>query len=203
MAGVPWRGSTRCIVSQNGDLPFPDETFDLAFSYVVLEHVGTVPPYEVTTEDTQSQRYAYMRNAVAKLRSGGVLIIMTLNKWVPIDPHHGHYYIPWSNWFLEKSRFHHHESFLTEKLPAQPKELDQFPIGYRRNSILIAQNNGPKVVFFWDRLSKLGGSCLQASFRIAPRSWRRYLIAHIIRDSKELRLFTGREAQFQEEWDPR
>jgi SAM-dependent methyltransferase len=172
--------STRCIVSQNGDLPFPDETFDLAFSYVVLEHVGTVPPYEYTTEDTQLQRYAYMRNAVAKLRSGGVLIIMTLNKWVPIDPHHGHYYIPWSNWLLKKIGFTITNPFSRKNFLPSPGELDrisgriatEFDIDY----FLITDSNWS---FFGTSYPNWVGQIYGCIYKIAPRSWRRYLISHI------------------------
>lgn len=172
--------SRHCIVSQSGDLPFRDDTFDLAFSYVVLEHVGTLPPHEYTSEHTQSQRYAYLRNAVAKLRSGGVLIVITLNKWVPIDPHHGHHYIPWSHWCLRNLGFTPTNPFSRKNFLPSPKELDQISNRISKEfDIEYSLITDPNLLFFGINYPNWVGYVYTLLFKIAPRSWRRYLVSHI------------------------
>jgi len=89
--------ANRLIVSPEGSIPFEDNSFDLILSYVVLEHVGTIPPKEIVTPNTQQIRFHYIKNGVKKLKRGGIMILIAPNKFTPIDPHHGHHYIPFSN----------------------------------------------------------------------------------------------------------
>jgi SAM-dependent methyltransferase len=86
--------ASRCVVSTSGMLPFPDESFDLIVSMNVLEHVGTVPPKELVTPQTDRIRKDFVRGAVAKLKVGGVFLLVAPSRHHPIDRGHSHWYIP-------------------------------------------------------------------------------------------------------------
>lgn len=165
-----------CIVSTNGDLPFPDDSFDLAFSYVVMEHVGTIPPKECTTKDTHSHRYIYIKNAVSKLRKNGVLFLITPNKSIPIDPHHGHYYIPFSNWFRHRIGFTPTIPFSKKNFIPSPAELENIckkvATEYKIEYTLITD---PHWLFFGINYPNWIGSIYSTFFKVAPKTWRKYL----------------------------
>jgi SAM-dependent methyltransferase len=85
--------SWRCVLSTGGAIPFPDESFDLISCFNVFEHVGTVPPEERVTGETAPVREKFIRQAVAKLRPGGLLILVCPNRAYPFDAGHSHHYI--------------------------------------------------------------------------------------------------------------
>jgi len=89
--------ASRCVVSTTGALPFPDETFDLIVSMNVLEHVGTIPPNEFVTPETDRIRRDFVRGAVAKLNPGGVFLLIAPTRHHPVDRGHSHWYIPRSH----------------------------------------------------------------------------------------------------------
>jgi SAM-dependent methyltransferase len=63
----------RCVTASGTELPFEDDTFDLAFSNAVVEHVGT--------RDEQ-------RRFVAELcRVAPHVFLATPNRWFPVETH--------------------------------------------------------------------------------------------------------------------
>ena len=66
----------RFVLSVDGRLPFPDQSFDIVICNHVLEHVG----------DSASQK-AHLSELMRVLRSGGVCYLATPNKWAIIEPH--------------------------------------------------------------------------------------------------------------------
>jgi SAM-dependent methyltransferase len=95
----------RCVVSTSGMLPFPDESFDLIVSMNVLEHVGTMPPSEFVTPQTDQIRKDFVRGAVAKLKVGGIFVLVAPTRRHPIDRGHSHWYIPGSRKMFVKWGF--------------------------------------------------------------------------------------------------
>lgn len=63
----------RFVVADGRDLPFPDASFDLAFSNSTIEHVG----------DAEAQR----RFAAEMMRCGRQVYLQTPNRWFPVEPH--------------------------------------------------------------------------------------------------------------------
>jgi SAM-dependent methyltransferase len=63
----------RCFTADGRELPFEDDTFDIAFSNAVLEHVG----------DRDDQR----RFVHELCRVAGRVFISTPNRWFPIELH--------------------------------------------------------------------------------------------------------------------
>ena len=62
-------------------LPFADDSFDVAFSNSMIEHLGT--------------REAQARAAAEAMRVGRRLWVQTPNRWFPIEPH---YLAPFVHW---------------------------------------------------------------------------------------------------------
>ena len=71
----------RCVVGDGRSLQFPSNSFDLAFSNSVIEHVGT-------WEDMQ-------RFAAELQRVGKSFYCQTPNKWFPVEPHLGTLLLHW------------------------------------------------------------------------------------------------------------
>jgi ubiquinone/menaquinone biosynthesis C-methylase UbiE len=66
-------------------LPFPNDTFDIAISNHVLEHVPN--------------QTVHINEIHRVLKKEGILYLATPNRWWPIDPH---YKIPFITWFPRK-----------------------------------------------------------------------------------------------------
>lgn len=71
----------RFVIGDGRDLPFRDQTFDLAFSNAVLEHVG----------DANDQR----RFLSELCRTAKRVFLSTPNRWFPMD---AHTMIPFAHW---------------------------------------------------------------------------------------------------------
>src|SRR5229473_8151926 len=92
------------VLASGCELPFPDKSFDLAFSNSVIEHVGT--------EENQ------FRFAREMMRVGKQIYCQTPSRLFPIDPHLGAFFLHWlpaswlKPWFLRYFTFN---GWLTKK----------------------------------------------------------------------------------------
>ena len=70
-------------------LPFDDGTFDFAFSFGVIEHVGTADGHAARLPDYYAIRSQWCREVVRVVRPGGSVILAGPNRNFPIDTSHG------------------------------------------------------------------------------------------------------------------
>jgi ubiquinone/menaquinone biosynthesis C-methylase UbiE len=71
----------RLVIGNGCDLPFDDQSFDLAFSNSVIEHVG---------DSSQMQKFAQ-----ECVRVGQQIYVQTPNHWFPMEPHFVTLFIHW------------------------------------------------------------------------------------------------------------
>lgn len=95
----------RCVVSDDGRLPFPDESFDLITCMNVFEHVGTIAPKELVTDKTAESRRSFIRQAVKALKPGGLFVLSCPNRAYPFDAGHTHWYIDGSTEHFAKNGY--------------------------------------------------------------------------------------------------
>jgi hypothetical protein len=79
-AGGRYDGYT-CVIGDGRNLQFPDQSFDLAFSNSVIEHVGNWDDME--------------HFAAEQRRVGKSFYCQTPNKWFPVEPHLGTLFFHW------------------------------------------------------------------------------------------------------------
>ena len=79
----------RFLAASGTSLPFSDDTFDLVYSFGVIEHVGTTLGHCTLAADYQRQRQAYAHEIVRVTKPGGRILIACPNKSFPIDIQHG------------------------------------------------------------------------------------------------------------------
>ena len=101
----------------SGQLPFPDATFDLVVSMMVLEHVDR-PPW-------------FLREVARVLKPGGVFIAHTVN---------GNHYVTWLRRLLGLLP-HEFNQLLVERLYGRPGH-DTFPAFYRLNTPASLKRTG-------------------------------------------------------------
>ncbi len=70
-------------------LPFMDGAFDFAFSFGVIEHVGTTDGHANRRPDWHDVRRAWLREIIRVLRPGGRLLLGGPNRNFPVDVAHG------------------------------------------------------------------------------------------------------------------
>jgi SAM-dependent methyltransferase len=70
-------------------LPFDDAAFDLAFSFGVLEHVGTLDGHATRRADYHERRALWAREIHRVVKPGGYLLLGGPNRNFPLDFSHG------------------------------------------------------------------------------------------------------------------
>jgi SAM-dependent methyltransferase len=88
-----WDGTgndrSRFIASSALELPFADDSFDLVFSFGVIEHIGTVSGHSTLAPGYEEQRQRYVSELLRVIRPGGQILLSCPNKRFPIDIQHG------------------------------------------------------------------------------------------------------------------
>jgi SAM-dependent methyltransferase len=70
-------------------LPFPDMSFDMVFSFGVLEHVGTHDGHATRRQDYHAIRQQWVRELFRVVRPDGHLLLGGPNRGFPVDTAHG------------------------------------------------------------------------------------------------------------------
>lgn len=70
-------------------LPFHDNSLDFAFTFGVIEHIGTVDGHATRRADYHKRRRQWLREVVRVVRPGGRVLIGGPNRACPVDFSHG------------------------------------------------------------------------------------------------------------------
>lgn len=89
----------------------------------VLEHVGTASSKEMVTPHTDSMRYNFMRQAVSKLKVGGVFLLVAPSRNSPIDRGHSHYYMPFTYAMMARYGFSLANPFSSKNFLPSPGDV--------------------------------------------------------------------------------
>src|SRR5262249_24109749 len=71
------------------ELPFHDNTLDFAFTFGVIEHVGTLDGHATRCSDYHACRRQWLREILRTVRPGGHMLIGGPNRRFPLDFSHG------------------------------------------------------------------------------------------------------------------
>ena len=77
------------LASSATDLPFADESFDLVYSFGVVEHVGTITGHAALAADYREKRLRFASELLRVVRRGGQVLLACPNKRFPVDIQHG------------------------------------------------------------------------------------------------------------------
>lgn len=70
-------------------LPFHDDSLDFAFTFGVIEHIGTVDGHATRRATYHAQRRQWLREVVRVVRPGGHVLVGGPNRTCPLDFSHG------------------------------------------------------------------------------------------------------------------
>jgi SAM-dependent methyltransferase len=86
----PRRESRDALVLANGmHLPFPDQSFDVAFCGCVFPHVGVAGDSFAVTERYNIDRQDMAREMTRVVKRGGHIVVTSPNRYFPADLFHG------------------------------------------------------------------------------------------------------------------
>ncbi len=71
------------------NLPFPDNYFDIVFSFGVIEHIGTAIGHCTLSSNYQTKRALFASELMRVTKPGGRIFIGCPNKHFPVDIQHG------------------------------------------------------------------------------------------------------------------
>lgn len=71
------------------ELPFQDSVLDFAFTFGVIEHVGTLDGHATRREDYHQYRRQWLREVFRTIRPGGHMLVGGPNRRFPLDFSHG------------------------------------------------------------------------------------------------------------------
>ncbi len=71
------------------ELPFEDGSLDLAYTFGVLEHIGTMDGHAIRAADYHAQRRQWLREIWRCIRPGGHVLLGGPNRGFPFDFSHG------------------------------------------------------------------------------------------------------------------
>ena len=96
------RTETKRLIMANGmNLPFEDNTFDVAFCGCVFPHVGVLGDSRRVSRNYFDDRLKLAREMTRVVRPGGRVVVSSPNRWFPLDLFHGRAegsYRPTLNW---------------------------------------------------------------------------------------------------------
>jgi SAM-dependent methyltransferase len=71
------------------DMPFPDDYFDLIYSFSVIEHIGTELGHCTLSENYEKERQNFVNELLRVTKKNGRILISCPNKTFPVDILHG------------------------------------------------------------------------------------------------------------------
>ncbi|MGV3707479.1 MAG: class I SAM-dependent methyltransferase [Gemmatimonas sp.] len=95
------------------DMPFEDETIDFAYSFGVMEHIGTVEGHSTRRPDYHEARRLWTREIFRTVRPGGYMLLGGPNRNFPLDFSHGldAAATPVEKWLSARARMSIHRSW--------------------------------------------------------------------------------------------
>jgi SAM-dependent methyltransferase len=79
----------RFVEASATKIPFADNSFDVVYSFGVIEHIGTVNGHCTLASNYQLHRDQYAKEILRITKPGGQILIACPNKSFPIDIQHG------------------------------------------------------------------------------------------------------------------
>lgn len=94
-------------------LPFNDDSIDLAYSFGVLEHIGTLDGHSHRADDYHEERRHWLREIYRCVRPGGYLLLGGPNRGFPFDFSHGLDFAssPFEKWISARCGFSLHRTW--------------------------------------------------------------------------------------------
>ncbi len=79
----------RLVMANGMNLPFEDNSFDVAFCGCVFPHVGVIGDSNRVSPNYHDDRLRLAREMTRVVRPGGRIVVSSPNRWFPLDLFHG------------------------------------------------------------------------------------------------------------------